>query len=415
MLIMIHHLRFTLSLVFASLAMAVQAAELLTLSGKMSQGDLVAVEAQQIVFRDSETKELLRFPIQSLATITYDSAIKMPAEFDAIELTDGSELRIRSYTIPNKSVLIELAAEVAEDKKPGFTIPLPTLFWTMRESHITENRKAWETFLSTRGKRDLFVIRQATGLNQLAGTILSGNDEGTRINFEREDGIEATLPLSRATGGLVYNQPVKPIIPPTLCRVFDIYGNVLFAASIEIDRESWTIGTVAGATVKYPSGSSIAKLDFRRGNISYLSDLVAQADYPEPISAGPLGNVFPINYKVQADRGIPYSTIIFAGQAYDKGVTVPVDSAVTYSLNRDYRSFKALAGLHDRLKPETCELTLTVEIDGKVAYSETISKAKPPVPITLNVKDASTLTIRVTSKGLFEGNQINLADARLQK
>ena len=399
------------ALLFALSTTIVDAAELLTLSGTKSKGELVAVEPQQIVFRDAETKELLRLPIQSLATITFDQTITLPTQYDGIELTDGTELRVKSFTVPGKSVSIELAAPVPDELKPAYTIPLGTMFWTMRDAHDPANHKTWATFLSTRGKRDLFVIRQAAGLNQLAGTILSGNDEGTRLNFEREDGITANLPISRATGGLVFNQPVKPIIPPTICRVFDIYGNVLFATQITIEGDRWTIETVAGATAKYPSRQSIAKLDFRRGNIAYLSDIAAQAEYPP--SVGQSWKAAP-DYKVQADRGIPFPTIMLNGQTYDKGLTIPVNASVSYSLDRKFRLFKALVGLHDQLKP-SCQLILTISIDGKEVLSETIAKAKPPVPITLNVKDASTLTIRVERKGWFEGNQINLADARLQK
>src|SRR5437667_224943 len=78
------------------------------------------------------------------------------------------------------------------------------------------------------------VIRETAGLSPLPGTILAGNEAGDAIDFEREDGQKVNFKLTRATGGLVFNQPPRGVIPPTLCRLLDVYGNVLIVQALQI-------------------------------------------------------------------------------------------------------------------------------------------------------------------------------------
>ena len=79
----------------------------------------------------------------------------------------------------------------------------------------------------------------------------------------------------------MFYQPQPTSVPATLCRVLDVYGNSLNAASIAITPEAVIVTTVAGATVKYPSAASLSKLDYALGNVAYLSDIQPQVETPE--------------------------------------------------------------------------------------------------------------------------------------
>ena len=176
--------------------------------------------------------------------------------------------------------------------------------------------------------------------------------------------------------------------------------------------------TVSGATVEYPSLAGVSKLDFSQGNVTYLSDLEAAAEYPPPEKDGPLGEQYPFAVAYQKDRAIGAAEIVLAGRKFAKGISIPPDTALTYNLSGDYREFKAVAGILDGVKPDNGALKLRIEADGRAIFNETVSKKDPPKEITLNVKDVKELKIvveRDPQNALYFGNQINLADARVQK
>src|SRR5207249_3334961 len=111
---------------------------------------------------------------------------------------------------------------------------------------------------------------------------IEGDAAGEQITFEKEDGTKEQLRVSRATGGLVFYQKPAGLPPATLCNVADVFGNTLTAQAIDMSPSGVVVTTVSGVTVTYPSIAAIAKLDFARGNIVYLSDLDPTVSTPEP-------------------------------------------------------------------------------------------------------------------------------------
>src|SRR5262249_35133699 len=148
------------------------------------------------------------------------------------------------------------------------------------------------------------------GLGPLPGTVLEGSDTGDRVTFEREDGQRVTLPLTRASGGLVFNQITKDVIPPTVCKVYDVLGNVWFATAVEVAGSGLKVKTVSGATIEFPQLAGVSKLDFSQGNVTYLSDLEATTSYPAPEKDGPLGEQFPFAVVYQKDKPIGAAEIV---------------------------------------------------------------------------------------------------------
>ena len=404
-----------------SLALSARSAELVTLAGKKSAGTLVSVDPQAVGFQEDGAGTVAKVSVKEVALVDLKNAIVAPAKdakHDEVELTDGSVLRLAGVKVKGKAVEPGWLPGPDGVAPPKADLPLGNVFWLMRDAQDVKARAEWKKLLAARGKRDLFVIRQDTGLNPLPGTVIEGNADGDRVTFQREDGQSASLPLTRATGGLVFNQPPKDVIPPTVCKVYDVFGNVWFAQAVEVAGSGLKVKTVSGSTIEYPSLAGVSKLDFSQGNVTYLSDLEAAADYPPPETDGPLGEQYPFAVTYQKDRAIGAAEIVLAGKKFAKGVSVPPDTALTYNLSGDYREFKAVAGILDGVRPDNGALRLRVEADGRAIFNETVSKKDPPKEITLNVKDVKELKIvveRDPQNALYFGNQLNLADARVQK
>ncbi|HET6572379.1 MAG TPA: NPCBM/NEW2 domain-containing protein [Fimbriiglobus sp.] len=403
------------------LALTARSADLVTLAGKKSAGTLVSVDPQAVGFQEDGAGTVAKVPVKQVALVDLKNPVVAPAKdakYDEVELTDGSVLRLAAVKVKGKAVEPGWLPGPDGVAPPKVDLPLGNVFWLMRDAHDPKARAEWKKLLASRGKRDLFVVRQSTGLSPLPGTVTGGSAEGDKVAFLREDGRTSNLPLTRATGGLVFNQPPRDVIPPTVCKVYDVFGNVWYAQVVSVAESGLKVTTVSGATVEYPSQAGVSKLDFSQGNVTYLSDLEAAAEYPPPETDGPLGEQFPFAFTYQKDRAIGAAEIVLAGKKYAKGISVPPDTALTYNLSGDYREFKAVAGILDGVRPDNGVLRLRIEADGRAIFDEPVSKKGPPKAITLNVKDVKELKIvveRDAQSALYFGNQINLGDARVQK
>src|SRR5262249_18357907 len=150
------------------------------------------------------------------------------------------------FAVKGKAFEIELLPGPDGVAPPKFELPITSVFYAMRGADDPKNRDSWKKMLLNRGKRDLYVIRQADGLNFVQGTLTEGSADGALVKFEKEGGGTEDLRLSRATGGLVFAQPPRDQVPPTLCRVVDVFGNVLVAQAVEMADTGVKVTTVSG-------------------------------------------------------------------------------------------------------------------------------------------------------------------------
>ncbi|CAN5283108.1 hypothetical protein BH11PLA2_BH11PLA2_35200 [soil metagenome] len=393
-------------LILVTLSPAASAAELTTLKGLKYTGDFVTLAEGNVSF--STPTGPITISVKEIATIDFNAKSDplVKAKYDEIELIDGSMLRVTGLEIPGKAVK---PAFITGEPMLTVNLPLDNLFYVVRNANDTKTREDWQKLLKSRGKRDLFVIKQNDLLSPVPGTILTGDVAGTGVEFEREtDSQKVNFKLTRATGGLVFNQPPRGVIPPTLCRLSDTLGNVLTVQSLGVVNKEVVVKTVSGATFTYPSIAAIAKLDFSTGNVAYLSDM-------EPIVNAPMAAPGEPAWSYLKDKTPDGPGFKLAGTAYARGLWIAPDVTLVYKLNADYREFKAILGVDDGIPVATSAVKLTIEADGKVVFSEVIVRKEKPKELTLDVKNVKLLKIIVEPEGLFLGNQIDLAEARLQK
>ena len=408
--------RFALPLLAAVLALSTaSAADVTTLTGRTVTGDFVAIDSTTVMIRESSGATKLA--VKELAVIETRKSPLPPKEvkFDELELTDGSVLRLTKLLVRGKQVEPTFLTPAEPLAAPRVELPLGAAFSYLRNADDAKARDDWRKLLAGRGKRDLFVVRAADGLNPLAGTVIEGTEAGDALVFEREDGVKANLKLTRASGGIAFNQPTRDQVPPTLCKVTDAFGNTLVATRLDLNANTLKVTTVSGATVTYAELNAVVKLDFRQGNLTFLSDLDAVAEYAPPEKDGLLGEQFGYQRKLARDRSLDGSDVTLDGKKFARGVSLPPDCVATYKLGGDYREFKAVVGIQDGANRESWSLRLRVEVGGRAVFDEVVPKSAKSREIVLNVKDAKELRVVVERVGLFAGDQINLGDARLQK
>lgn len=396
-----------------------RADDLTTTTGKKATGKLVAVDPKGVILQVGEGK--VQFPTQDLHEVDLKNKVAPPppgVKYAEVELTDGSVIRCAKVLLKGKTFELELLPGPAGVAPPTFQVPMGAVFTIMRGAEDEKNRDPWRKMLVTRGKRDLYVIRQADRLDFVPGTILGGSDTGTTITFEREGGEKTELVLARATGGLVFNQVQPAEVPPLVCRVVDVFGNTWAAKSVELTGPGMTLTTVSGVTVTIPALSAVAKLDYSQGNITYLSDMspqIASPAFPEDE---------PLRATVLSNKGLSAEPLKLGNQTVRRGVWVraPFDEVVlTYELGGDFKEFKAMVGIpapaNAANTAKRAGIKLTVEADGRVLFSDTIKPNENPRSISVDVKGSKQLRLTVEQSTIYEpgGTYLILGDARVQK
>jgi hypothetical protein len=408
--------------ILAAALAAARADDLTTAGGKKLTGKLVAVDAEGVTFQSGGTD--VKVPAKDVLLIDLGNKVAAPGKdqkFHEVELTDGSVLRVGKYAVKGKRLAVDLLPGPAGVAAPALELPLSSVFSVCRNADDAKHRENWRAMLRTRGKRDLYVMRQADGLNFLQGTILEGNADGTEVTFEKEDGSRDQLRLTRATGGLVFNQPVNGQPPPTLCKVNDVFGNTLVAQAIGVADGGVKVKTVSGVDVGYPAAAAVAQLDYAQGNVAYLSDLNPQVEAPAVPEAE--AKAFPLlegktrPAPILRDRFLGDSpTLTLDGVSYPKGLAVAADTALTFTLGGDYREFRAVVGFADARHGNAAELKLTVEADGKVVATEPVKGKDKAHGLAVDVKGVRQLRIAVDRDYPSEtAVYLILADAKVQK
>lgn len=410
---------FTCRLLLVSLiaftASVATADDLTTTSGKKLVGKLVSIDAQGATFQSGEAKAVVSG--KDIVVIDLGSKIEqLPkgVKINEIELTDGSTIRGGKFLIKGRKVETELATIPNGVAAPSIDLPLGSVFSIMRGAEDTKNRDAWKKILGSRGKRDLYVVREPEGLNFVQGTVLNGDDAGTKLTFEKEGGGKEVLLLSRATGGLVFSQPTPPQVPQTLCRVLDVFGNSLVAQSVTLTSEGATVTTVSGVVVNYASTAAIAKFDYNQGNVAYLSDLTPTVDEPA-IPADEKGLRLNPLIPYTRDRGLAGEPLKLGNDTFPKGMMIAPDTVLTFTISGDYREFKAVLGLPESTPDANLEAKVTIETDGNVVFSETLKRKDKPKAVVLDMKGVKQLRVTIEADLPVNGNRVIFADARVQK
>jgi len=386
-----------------------------TTAGKKINGKLVGVDAQGITFSTPEA----RVPIAARDIVLVDFGHKVAERskettYSEIELTDGSAIAVAKYALKGKKFEVEPLPGASGQAAPVFELPMSSVFYAMKRAEDPKHREAWKKTLSTRGKRDLYVQQAAAegALTYFQGTIQEGTDDGKMVRFEKENDAKPGELLQSRAVGLVFYQPQQSAVPPTVCRVVDVFGNSLNAAAIAISPEGVVVTTVAGATAKYASTATLARLDYASGNVAYLSDMSPKVETPEvPAEERKLNPTAPY----LQDRSLSNDSIKLDNVVFPKGLCVAPDTVLTFTLGGEYTQLKATVGIDENGANATSAAKLTIEADGQVLFSDTLRRKDKAKGVTLAVKGVKQVRLIVEADTPFNGNYVTLAEARVQK
>ena len=247
----------------------------------------------------------------------------------------------------------------------------------------------------------------ALGREQAALQVVTGTAHGVvegklRFTFEGE---ERPINVSRLAG-IVYAQHVRKhsgASPYQLVQLLS--GDVVSGSWKAVDDKQLAVETTWGGEVSIPR-PAVAKILFRNGKVTYLSDLDPAAVEEVPY----FGHL--LSY--QRDQGFGGGPIKLKDKTYTKGLAVHSRSLITYAVDGQYESFKALVGFDESGRGRgrvRCRLLG----DGRELFAEPDLRATgEPSAIDVSLAGVKQLALEIDfGEDEDIGDRVLWADARL--
>jgi hypothetical protein len=376
------------------------AAKLRTLTGKTYEGEWVGITAKQIEFK--EKAGTVTVPLAEVLDLEL-SAPAAPAggKYADVALTDGTLLHCEQFAVKKRDVELKLLT--------GQTVKLPlaALASVLTDAQDAAGRDEWQKTLAKQGNHDLLAVKRGGRVSVLEGTFGAADEKGEKIDFEK-DGKKYPLSLSGIHGLSFFRKPAEGDEPPVLCKVHDAGKNVLVASTVTKTAAGYEVVTPAGLKVEYATLLLLARLDFSKGKLTYLSDL-------EPVKVQESSSLEGLDH-YRRDKNLDGGALKIKGEVYGKGLALHAYTELVYDIGGAYKDFKAVLGVDDQVGGDT-PARVTIEGDERELFSAEVSrKDKKPVPVSVNVKNVKQLKIVVRSGALLDlGCHVDVADAKVSK
>ncbi len=392
---------------------AASAAELKTLKGEVLTGDVVSINAKELVIDVAGEKKT--FAVGQIAGVDYNKNAKLPidAKWTDVELVDGTLLRCSAFELKKTTVTVKLLGSEAEVK-----MPLDIVANVLHNAQDPALRKAWDARVSMKRTHDAVAVDNGGVLNAIECTILETDEKGVDLTFKlKSSGKDVTKPLA-AFAGLLFQRRLNPAAPPIVCKLMDIGQSSLMVASVETKNGDLLVKTSAGVEILYKPAQMV-RLDYSSGNLAYLSDLTPS----KVIETSTEDRV----EHYRKDRNIDDHPIRLLSKPYAKGLALHSTTELEFKLKGEYRTLQGIAGIDDQVGGHNRPVVLRIYADDgttvppPLIFEKSFSRknqAERVKPINLNIKDAQSIRIVVTyEEGDFldTGLHLDLADIRVIK
>lgn len=390
-------------------APAKTSAELHTLKGEVLKGELESITNKEIVLK--QDGKLAATPLPEVVKLDFPAVTpisKIEGKYSNVELTDGSLLHCKEWTIKAKQ--LELKTLAGQEIK----IPLSAVANILNDAQDENYRKDWKERLSRKRRRDAIVLIKGEAINPIEGTLGEGDAEGKTIEFQIASGRKGHIVLANLHG-LIFQRELDPQAPPVLCKLSDSYQNFVMVSGVTRTPTGLSVKTPSGAQIEFAQ-ELLTRLDYTLDKIAFLSRL-------EPSKVVQTSN-FDFVDTYRRDKNLDNGPLRIYGESFSVGLALHAHTELEYDLRGDYREFQALAGIDQSVGGIGGPVLLVIEgvIDGepKELYKKTFTrenaKDKKDGTINLNIKDVQKLRVIVRTGDLFDiGKHLDLVNAKVQK
>ena len=378
--------------------------EVQTLDDRIISGTLADLTADGLIVETTAGKVFLETEKLLNVSLKQKPAAPVPPPGAWIELTDGSTIVARQYTVRgNRAAITLLNDEVLETPTRSIR--------NVRLQHVSEALAGqWSQIMTAKLDGDVLVVRKGDNLDYQQGVLGDVNADVVRFQLDGED-----LPINRAkVFAFVYRHPSGEARPEVICRLTDVFGSHWQLRKITLGKKL-QLTTPAGLTFSCPL-EILASIDFSLGKIVYLSDLK-----PESVAWTPFFNTAKTLpsmeqlYAPRQDRNFESNPLQLAGTEYGKGLAIRSRTEMVYRLPGSFARFKAVAGIDDSVRLQG-NVRLLIRGDNDLLLDMPVSGTDAPKPIDLDLTGVRKLIILVDFGDRASlGDHLDLCNARITK
>jgi hypothetical protein len=376
--------------------------EVRTLTNQTYTGKVVAIKDQEVQIQEA-SGEIKKTPLSQVLFINLHPAKEPSVEtpYTLVRLADDSQLYCSAAEFKGTDLLITLLS--GQKAK----LPLSSLAGVLRNAQEKEVRTQFDAALTKKLKTDQLMTFKEGKLRSLEGNLGDVDAEGARIQFRLDTG-EVFNPKLANVRGLAWYRPRGAGKAP-VCIVVDALGNTLAASDISLQGGTVAVTTSTGARIDFTE-SALSKLDFNRGKLTFLSDLLPS----DIVETTPLLQVTQIVH-YHKDTDLDGQPIVLGKVKHAKGLSMRSHTELEFELNGKYKEFKAILGADTTYSKIKTRAIVTIRCDGSQVFRERVN-TDTPLPVDLNVANVQKLRIIVSSDIVGrESDRATLADARVSQ
>lgn len=253
------------------------------------------------------------------------------------------------------------------------------------------------------GSQDTLVIFKSDTEWPTVDGVLKGLD-GDNVTFTWN---EADRTVERKLLRAIYlaNMQAKP--PVIAGTVTGTDGSVVGFATLAMDEKHVTVD-VAGLGSRKLSRSDVAVINFTSDRVKNLVDLK-----PDAVKEHGL---FDTKFAHKVNKSVGGKELKLGGQVFATGLGTHSFCELTYKLDGSYKTFVAVAGIDDAVRPSG-NVTLTILGDDKEIQSFKLTGKDKPQLVRVQIDGAKQLVIRVDfgDDKLDVSDHLDIVEARLIK
>jgi NPCBM/NEW2 domain len=391
-----------------SLSFAGEPVKLRTLAGKVEEGDLVSITDKEITLQGKEGP--IKMPLTVALDLMLPYEASLPSDnYSDIELTDGSLFHCLQFALKGTTLECKLA-----DGR-SMKLRLMSVASVLNDAQNAKIRDEWKGILARKGNLDQLAVKDSEGkLNVVEGTLGSGDDKGTSIEFETGSGVKRRVNLGRVQA-MGFVRKSNPDAPAATCKIMDTSRNTWMAAKLNFKDGHFTIVTAAAGTPIDCPQQVVSRIDYSQGKVAYLSDL-------DPVKTTETSNVEAIEH-YRRDRNLDNGPLQLMttlegrteAQTFAKGLAIHATTEMVYEIAGQYKELKGLVGVDPGVGGDS-QVRVVIEGDGRELFAADVRRGDEVLKLACDLKNVRQLRITVRPVGFLDlGNHVNLADARLVK
>lgn len=296
--------------------------------------------------------------------------------------------------------------------------PLDALRSLLCDAQDEANRAEFKQLLerNTPFDRLRLASRDGTTINTFEGIVGDADEEGRSIRFKTED-TTANIALNRVRG-IIFHRRVEPGTFQPVCRIVDVFQNVIPAKELSHSGEVLDVTTPAGVRLALPV-ELVQLVDYSPGKLAYLSDLE------------PTLKEFRFGVKEDLLRSLPEKygrdATLFAGQngssrqiriggrLFAKGLNVHSPTVLEFDV-AGYNWFRCVLGMDDGVA-RPGRAGVRIEGDGRELFSTLVAGGDKPKELEIKIAGVRRLRL-VVDRGDDDdelGDHVSFGDARVTK